>query len=121
MTKKDKQPIAYWDGGNGDYDEDVINWESFIEDVSMEMKGKMYWRDDATNMGWLNRTGYKVFEAENGLDFIRAISPDTDCHYTFYRHYKHGFRVRLSHHDAPMGEHHIIKPITEKQYEEANA
>lgn len=106
-----KKPLLEWDGG------DEIDWEMFCDGLTESMNKNSYWRDDATNMGWLNRTGYKVFQAENGLDFIRAISPNTDCHYTFYRHYKNGFKVRLAHHDAPMGEHHTIKPIKYEQYE----
>lgn len=91
-------------------------WEYFCEWLGELMGDQVYWRDDASRMGWLNRTGYKVFKAETGQEFIRAISPDTDCSYTITPYYK-GFKARISHHDAPTGEYHTIKPITEAEYE----
>tara|TARA_Y100000310_G_scaffold320098_1_gene376158 strand:- start:1407 stop:1868 length:462 start_codon:yes stop_codon:yes gene_type:complete len=112
-----KNPITFEEMetqmANGDYY--YYAWEDFTEYLTELMNKKTYWRDDAKNMGWQNRSGYKVFEADNGSDFIKAISPDTDCVYQIYKHYN-GFKIRISHHDAPMGEHHVVKPITEKAY-----
>ncbi len=95
----------YWDN----------EWENFIDGLSEYMGKNEYWTDNAANMGWRHLTGSKVFAAADGLALIRAISPDTDCSYTFWK-YRTGFKVKLSHHDAPMGETHIIKPLTEKQF-----
>jgi hypothetical protein len=108
MQKNKRRIIAVWDGGEDN--ESCFMWDMFVDDVTEAMGGRMLWRDDAKNMGWRNRTGYKKFKAADGLELIRAISPDTDCYYTFYKYYN-GFKVRLSHHDAPMGEYHTIKPI----------
>lgn len=94
-----------------------MEWEYFCDWLTELMKGCEYWRDDATRMGWQSRTGYKVFNAENGTEFLRAISPDTDCSYTITPHYN-GFKVRISHHDAPMGEYHTIRPISADKYEQ---
>lgn len=94
-------------------------WDHFTEWLGELMGEQEYWRDDATHMGWQARTGYKVFKAETGNEFIRAISPDTECSYTITPHYK-GFKIRISHHDAPMGEYHTIRPITEKNYNDNN-
>ncbi len=92
-----------------------LEWESFVERLSELMHDQKYWRDDATNMGWMHRTGFKVFEAKDGTEFLSAISPDTDCHYEITQHGK-GFKIRLSHHDAPTGEHHLVTPMTEENY-----
>jgi hypothetical protein len=100
---------------NDDYDYWKWQWEDFTDYLTELMGEQKYWRDDATNMGWQNRTGFKVFEAKNGQEFINVISPDTDCHYEITPHGK-GFKIRLSHHDAPMGEHHLVTPMTEENY-----
>lgn len=94
-----------------------MEYEAFTEALTDLMNGREYWRDDASKMGWLQRNGYKVFKADNGSDFIRAISPNTECNYTIIPYFK-GFKIRIGHHDAPMGEYHVIKPITEEEYEE---
>lgn len=93
-----------------------MQWDFFCEALTEMMKENTYWKDNATNMGWQSRQGFKVFKADNGMDFLRAISPDTDCSYTIQKT-KTGFKIRIGHHDAPMGEHHVIKHITEAQYE----
>lgn len=95
-------------------------WDFFCEELTDLMNGREYWRDDASRIGWLSRTGYKVFKAENAMELIRAISPDTDCSYTITPYYK-GFKVRLSHHDAPTGEYHVIRSISEEAYEKEEA
>lgn len=100
---------------NSDSDYWQWEWEAFTEYLTELMGDQKYWRDNATNMGWMNRTGFKVFEAKDGTEFLRAISPNTDCHYEITQHGK-GFKVRLSHHDAPMGEYHTISPMTEENY-----
>lgn len=103
-------------------DEWYYRWKDFTQALTDMLEGGHYWRDDATNMGWQSRSGHKVFGAETGEGFLRAISPDTDCMYRIWKHGK-GFRVRISHHDAPMGEHHVIMPATAKEvedYEEDN-
>ncbi len=91
-------------------------WQFFVEALTEMMDGREYWRDDASNMGWMSREGVKVFKATNGQQLIEAISPNTDCHYTINTHYS-GFKIRISHHDAPMGEYHTIRPINQKTYE----
>lgn len=95
---------------NGDSEYWNSQWEYFTEYLTELMKGRTVWRDDAKEMGWTKASGYREFEADNGADLLRAISPNTDCSYRIYKH-RNGFKVILSHHDAPMGEIHIIKPI----------
>jgi hypothetical protein len=97
-----------------------VELECFYDWLTELMDGREYWRDDATRLGWMSRTGYKVFKATDALEFLRAISPDTDCSYTITPYYK-GFKVRIAHHDAPTGESHIIRPISEEVYDKEEA
>jgi len=92
-------------------------WEGFTESLTELMGGREYWEDNATGMGWQNRGGSKVFEASNGEELLREISPDTDCSYVIEAYYN-GFKIRIGHHDAPMGELHIVRPLTEDVYQE---
>lgn len=91
-------------------------WDYFTEAVTDLMDNKEHWIDNASRIGWRSLSGHKVFKADNGEDFIRRISPDTDCMYRISKYYS-GFKIRISHHDAPMGELHIVKPISEKLYQ----
>ena len=103
---------------NEDSDYWTIQWESVVEYMTELMSGRIYWRDDAEGMGWQSRSGYKVFKAETGAEFIDAITPNTsDFSLTVYKYYS-GFKIRIGHHDAPMGERHVIRAITEKQYQD---
>lgn len=95
-----------------------LAWDAFCDDISKYvMRGKEFFRDDAKDMGWMRRSGYRVFRADNAMEFLRAISPDTHCAYRFHPG-KHGRGViaRISHHDAPMGENHYIRAISERTY-----
>ena len=94
----------------------TMQWESFCEFLTEEMNGRQFFRDDATGMGWQSRTGYKVFKAENGQKMVDAITPNTqEFSLTVWKHYN-GFKIRIGHHDAPMGEIHMVRPITEGAY-----
>lgn len=94
-------------------------WIGFKECLSELMAGREYWRDDATKMGWRSLSGYKVFQAEDGGAFIDAITPNTsEFTLSITPHYS-GFKIRIGHHDAPMGEYHYVRPITEKVYNRA--
>ncbi|MEK7111917.1 MAG: hypothetical protein AAB875_01180 [Patescibacteria group bacterium] len=104
------------DAINADSDYWATQWEFFTEDLSEQMRKNTYWMDNAKNMGWRALQGNKVFEAKTGQELLRAISPKTDCHYTIWKHRK-GLKIRIGHHDAPMGETHLIKPLSAKQYE----
>lgn len=94
-------------------------WEDFTEYLTELMNKNNYWVDRAKNMGWRNLQGSKVFESENGKDFLRNISPNCDCTYYIRKYYK-GFKIRISHHDSPMGETHIVMPLSEKAYNKLN-
>lgn len=98
-----------------DYDYWRFMWESFVECLTEDMEGKRYWIDNAKGMGWRNLEGYKAFEAEDGEKLLQAISPKTECSYRIVKHYN-GFKIRISHHDSPMGETHILKPINIIKY-----
>lgn len=114
MTLEEAQDAINEDAGYWE-----MQWDDFTEYLTELMNGREYWKDDSKNMGWMHRAGYKVFEAKNGQKLLSAISPNTDCHYTIWK-YRNGLKIRIGHHDAPMGENHIIRPITEKQYNAEN-
>lgn len=119
---KKKEILAQYDGLClcEDYCENYVcadnAWEDFVQkvDTVLENKGHFF-KDTARDIGWMRRSGYMYFKATNALEFLRAFSPDTDCHYVFTKH-GNGFSVKLSHHDAPMGETHIIMPIAQSTY-----
>lgn len=101
-----------------DYDYWQMQWECFHDAVSEYMNKHTYWIDNAKGMGWRSLQGSKIFQADNGQSLLNAISPNTDCMYRIWKHYN-GFKIRISHHDAPMGEVHILKPLSEDAYNKA--
>jgi len=99
-----------------DYDYWQTQWEGFTEYLAELMGENTYWIDNATRMGWRSLSGHKVFEAGDGQMFVDKITPNTsDFSLTIWKHYK-GFKVRISHHDAPTGEYHVVKPLSEAVY-----
>ena len=85
--------------------------EQFLYDLNEEF---MDYVDDevhveSKNMGWRNRTGYKEFTLERGEDMFYKIIPDCDLTYKIEKVKDKEYKVRLSHHDSPMGEHYTIK------------
>ena len=94
-----------------------VRWDDFADRLTEEMKKQIYWRDDASNLGWLHRSGYKVFKAEDGKQLLEQISPKAECSYEVYKH-RDGFEIKISHHDAPTGETHLVKPLTDREFYE---
>ena len=114
MKTKDPYLLTWEDSGTEDSD---ILWQDFTTELTELLANRIYWTDHAKNMGWRNRSGEKTFKAETALDFVRAIIPNTNDFSLYFTKHYNGFKIRISHHDAPMGENHILKPISEKQYE----
>ena len=105
------------DAIHADSDYWTTQWEFFTESLSEEMGKNIYWADNAKGVGWRGLTGSKVFEAENGQKLIDAITPKTsEFSLRIYKHSK-GLKIIISHHDAPMGETHLIRPLSAKQYD----
>lgn len=97
-----------------------IQRESFREYLTEIMQSRKgftgFWKVEGRNMGWQNRQGYKYIKADSGEELLKAILPDTDCTVTVYRHAR-GLEMRVSHHDAPTGEWHVLKTIAKSTYQ----
>lgn len=93
-----------------------IEWEYIRDAMTDELANKDgYFYVYSDSMGWDNRSGYKYFYAKDGQSFFDEILPDCDLTLDIKSYYK-GYKIRISHHDRPMGETYIVKPISEKEY-----
>lgn len=101
--------------------EDWVFWESEAEttkDTFTElMDGHEFWKITGSDMGWRKLSGEKYVMAETGSEMLEAILPNADCTWWLYKGKRRGFTMKVSHHDAPMGEHYIITPIAESTYD----
>lgn len=112
----DKTDQELFDMASEDNDIFRIEWEYVIDEMTNHLENKTgYFHIYSNSMGWDNRSGYKYFFAEDGETFFREVLPDCELTMNIKSHYK-GYKMRLSHHDRPMGETYIIKPISEKEY-----
>jgi len=76
-----------------------------------------YWHVKGYNMGWLNRNGEKYAKITDWNSLLEEVFPRTsDFSFDMYSYYK-GFKLVVYHHDSPMGEHYILKPISADKYE----
>ena len=97
-------------------------WDCFKDHLDEQLEKRANasntWRADGRNMGWQQRSGYKVFKAKNALEFLDAILPKTDCHIQIFKSGKRALSLRVSHHDAPTGEWYEVRPLTKEEYED---
>lgn len=94
------------------------HWENemdYLTDIMNERHQTGYWRIEGSNMGWMQRSGYKYLEASTGKELMDGILPDTDCTFEVYK-YQRGYKIKNWHHDAPMGESYIVLPVAERTY-----
>tara|TARA_R110000751_G_C13558664_1_gene457189 strand:+ start:57 stop:509 length:453 start_codon:yes stop_codon:yes gene_type:complete len=88
-----------------------IHKEQFLNDMNEEF---MDYIDEEVfvegkNMGWNNRTGHKQFTLRRGEDMFYQIIPECDLTYKIEKIKEREYKVKISHHDSPMGEHYTIK------------
>ena len=77
------------------------------------------WKVEVSNFGWRNQDGQKILRAENGLELLRGILPDTECTFRIYHDGRTGLKIQNFHHDSPTGnEWYYIYPMTLKEVEE---
>lgn len=75
-----------------------------------------YWRVIGKNMGWRNLTGTKLIEADNARKLIAEMLPATQ--FTIRgKKYNNRLEMVVSHHDSPMGETYVVKPIAYSTHE----
>ena len=87
------------------------HFDFFREDLEEEFRehiGKTIYVE-GRNIGWRNRSGYKEFELTKGEDIFREIAPECDLTYKIEKVKEKEYKVKISHHDSPMGEHYTIK------------
>jgi len=78
--------------------------------------GEFMFKAKGLNMGWRNLEGTKEFKAENGKELIESIFPNTnEWTARVYKKGKYQIVIKVSHHDSPMGEYYIIKPMSKKE------
>lgn len=99
---------------------DEVEWEMGIDYLNelindMDNAGDS-WKAEGRNMGWRNLTGHKEFRANNGEEMLREVLPDTDCKCDI-EVFTDRIEMIVYHHDSPMGESYVIKPMKEEDYE----
>lgn len=115
MTEAEAQNTA-----SGDYDLYTWPWENLCGWISEWLKDNKFshFYAEGSSMGWRNHSGYKLFTADTGEEFIRKVV-GLDCDYTL-RLYEHGkpgddnyyLYGTVSHHDSPTGEGRTIRPVS---------
>ena len=113
-------PDIYYDA-NIDVEEVDWNleWETFLEDVQENVMKPCLPEEGfivvvATNVGWRNNHGWKIFPLDGPKDFVRKVSGFT-CDQTieFYVDETMQVTARIAHHDSPTGEGRSIVPLRE--------
>lgn len=90
----------------------LTEWNSFteyLEEILQKKNPSMNWKAEVQKFGWRNQDGEKIFHAENAVEFLREILPDTDCTFHIYE-YGCGLAIQNYHHDSPTGEWYYIVP-----------
>lgn len=66
------------------------------------------------NVGWQNTRGTTTVTITDGKDLLRKLTPNSDWDLTATLHENMDeLSIRLSHHDSPTGEHHVLTAPTE--------
>lgn len=92
---------------------DRDNWESFIKTMNTIMRKidtdeLNSWILKCDNIGWQNRSGYKVVEASDALSLILEMTPTTECRYKVTYDSPEYFEIIMYHHDSPTGENYKV-------------
>lgn len=121
MTTRPRQLLAQHPPDYQNEDSDFgLDWDMFLEDVEENvLKPCMPEIGEwivviATNIGWRNHTGWRIFRLDDVQDFVRKVS-GFDCDQTieFYVDETMQVTARISHHDSPTGEGRSIVSLKE--------
>lgn len=104
--------FSYYDNNENDYEDFIEVLDEYIEMVEGYTG---YWRAEGRNIGWQNREGFLVYEADNGEDLILRIIPKSDCRLSV-KSFRDRIEVSVFHHDSPTGEFYTITPESEKVF-----
>lgn len=116
LNDEDRNPLTITKDEIEDYFlNDVYLYERHLEQFLYDMNEEfMDYVDcevyvEGKNMGWRNLTGWKEFTLERGEDIFYKIIPDCDLTYYIEKVKEKEYKVKISHHDSPMGEYYNIK------------
>lgn len=113
----DKTDEELFDMASGDNDLFQIEWDYIKDTLTDDLSNKTgHFLVYSESMGWDNRSGYKYFYADNGNQFLEEILPNCELIMDLKSYYN-GYKIRVSHHDRPMGETYIVKPVSKEEYE----
>jgi hypothetical protein len=96
------------------------NLTDIMQTVSKRYVAGDIWKVSGESMGWRGREGFKYAKAENGLELLREILPETDCTFFIYiEKGKRGIKIYNYHHDTRFNsrgyELYYIHPLTRKE------
>jgi hypothetical protein len=78
-------------------------WDDLLDSLTEWMANRTQWHAEADSMGWMNRSGYKDFEAKDGQALLQAVLPRTSEFKLKGETEDDGELVlRVWHHDSPM-------------------
>lgn len=115
-----------WTWDTSEFPEDVEDvsdyWQDFkdgLTEIMQKKRGRTgYYRADGEKMGWESRSGHKYFKADDAAELLEAILPRTQEVTIRVNHCGvKGLYIKVSHHDAPMGENYYVRPVSESEYE----
>lgn len=105
---------------NDNYELFTNEWDYFTETLTELLEKKAHngnaWRVIGKELGWRKLNGYKYTLADTATELLRALLPETNCTISVYN-YKNGYRLQVSHHDAPTGETYLVAPCALSTYE----
>ena len=99
----------------------AIAWDddmAYFSEILQQKNPEGHWYVSGQEMGWQKREGYKYVDTNDGAEFIREIAPRTsDFSFKIHDYGTDGLYIRLSHHDAPTGEHIFAVPVKPDEIE----
>jgi hypothetical protein len=105
----------------GDQDFWDLRWADLkdaLTEILQQKNRAVYWQARVRNFGWRSLDGSKYLQADRGLEFLREILPNADCHFRIFD-YGRGLAIQNFHHDSPVGnEWYYVLPTTPRRFEE---
>ena len=124
-AKENKEDLTEEEIRERVYNSDCLTyaWDDFQECLNEDLteidKSKFNtWKAKGFNMGWRNLEGVKTFKANNSKEFLKEILPNTNEFTLRIWKTKTELKIKCSHHDSPMGEWYIIKPLSKKEFKQ---
>ena len=100
-----------------DTDMYTFAWEDFQENLTQamqEVNPSNEWYAKGEDMGWQNQSGEADVTASNAEELLEKIAPRISQYSIWvWKDGAHKLRIKLSHHDSPMGEYYYLSPAKE--------